>query len=465
VVGTVSPDDHAAPAADSGVTGESTLRARGRKSSVAGAGLPGTSPHLDEKLRSIGVEPERLSVLKFGRRAPAARLPGWLWRMFLGLALWLASLLARRGDYGAAEALAAPAALLIGLLILQAACEALVSATERLAARFRWNHYVAGTLAEIISTTPELVVILFLIPVSPTAAVIITTITIYNNALVFSLYSFFLPKDRQGRFLMPRPITEAGTQILVGGGAMGLILGLTLLTLKSTEQEKTSFQVLDLVFISFVLLAIFAVYIYKLIVSYAAEEAEVREGLSMSDAEVEQRLEMVYEDVRPSSFAAIAAFFLLGLVGAFAGGEQVSTFAETMIRDLDINPILTAFILAVFAGMSEYVILWQSHRKQEYGIALANAFGGITQVMFLVLPFTLLSIAFYQSFVNAQHPELPLQFSLAVTFLLLFLFPTFYTLSALLENDHTLGILDTVIMTGIFLLLIMLLATYGGGLL
>jgi hypothetical protein len=46
--------------------------------------------------------------------------------------------------------------------------------------------------------------------------------------------------------------------------------------------------------------------------------------------------------------------------------------------------------------------------------------------------------------------------------LLLFLFPTFYTLSSLLEEDHTLGILDTVIMTGIILLLIVLLATHGG---
>jgi len=122
-----------------------------------------------------------------------------------------------------------------------------------------------------------------------------------------------------------------------------------------------------------------------------------------------------------------------------------------MVHDFQINPILTALILAIFADMSEYVILWQSHRKQEYGIALANAFGGITQVMFLVLPFTLFGIAVYQFFFNPRHPDLPLNFSLPNIFLLLFLFPTFYTLSSLLEEDHTLGMLDTVIMTGIFL--------------
>lgn len=36
-------------------------------------------------------------------------------------------------------------------------------------------------------------------------------------------------------------------------------------------------------------------------------------------------------------------------------------------------------ILAGFAGVSEYVISWTSHRKKEHGIALANAFDGIAQ--------------------------------------------------------------------------------------
>jgi len=111
--------------------------------------------------------------------------------------------------------------------------------------------------------------------------------------------------------------------------------------------------------------------------------------------------------------------------------------------------------------MSEYVILWQSHRKREYGIALANAFGGITQVMFLVLPFTLLSIGIYQGFVNPAHPGLPIQFTLSNVFLLGFLYPTFFVLAEMLEEDHTFSLLDTTIMTSIVLLLILLLVTYG----
>jgi len=432
-----------------------------KNSDVAAAGLP-SGDNADAQLRRTGINPERLSVVKLGRRSHLTGVPSWLWRLGSGLLLWSLALLFHSPLAQLSPYLQAAIKLVIGLIILIAACEILVSATERLAARFQWNHYIAGTLAEILSTTPELVVIAFVIPVSPITAFTISVVTIYNNALVFSLYSYFLPKDKVGKFLMPAPITEAGSQILIGGGAMGLIIGLVMLTLNSAPESKNSFSATDLIFISVILLVIFAVYIYKLLTSYAREEAEVRENLSMSEKDIEQRLELVYENVKPSSFWTIALLFVLGIFGAFIGGHEISGFASTMIRDLDINPILTALILALFAGLSEYVILWQSHRKGEYGIALANAFGGITQVMFLVLPFTLLWIALYQGFLNPAHPELPLEFSTANIFLLLFLFPTFYTLSSLLEEDHTLGVLDTTIMTGIFLFLIVLLVSYGG---
>ena len=434
-----------------------------KNSAVASAGLPNALPGIDEALRETGIDPDRLSISRLGLRSQLSTLPFMLRRMLFGIALSALLHLANLFFPELPRYLQAALELVVGLIILQAACEVLVSATERLAARYKWNHYIAGTLVEILATTPELVVIAFIIPVSPVAAFIVSVITIYNNALVFSLYSFFLPKDKRGKFLMPTPITEAGTQILIGGAAMGLILGLVMLTFNASAQTKDSFNPLDLVFISVVLLAIFFVYIYTLLTSYAEEEAEVRENLSMSKKDIQRRLEMVYQYVGPSSSMVISGLFLTGLFGALIGSEHVSSFAATMIVDIELNPVLTGLILAIFAGMSEYVILWQSHKKKEYGIALANAFGGITQVMFLVLPFTLLSIAFYQGFINPTHPDLPLKFSVSSIFLLLFLFPTFYTLSSLLEEDHTLGLLDTTIMTGIFLFLIVLLVTYGGG--
>jgi uncharacterized membrane protein len=429
---------------------------------IATAGLPETTPYAEQALRDTGIDPDRLSVAKLGVIYRFSTTPYWLFRLVFGLCLWGSQFFILRQFPQTSPAIVAGMQLVTGLIILMVACEILVTATERLAARYQWNHYTAGTLAEILSTTPELVVIAFIIPVSPVTAFVICLMTIYNNSLVFSLYSYFLPKDTHGKFLMPVPITEAGTQILIGGGAMGLILGLVMLTFNSSGQEKSSFSAIDLAFVSFILLAIFAVYLYKLVTSYAKEEEAVRENLSMSDSDIKARLDSVYEHIQPSSLGMIGALFLTGISGAFIGGHEVSLFAEVMLSDLQMNPILTALILALFAGMSEYVILWQSHRRKEYGIALANAFGGITQVMFLVLPYTLLCIAGYQYFLNPEHPELPLAFSVSNVLLLLFLFPTFYTLTSLLEEDHTLGILDTVIMSGIFLFLIVLLATHGG---
>ena len=430
---------------------------------VAAAGLPGAPKAVEEELRRVGIDPDRLSIFHLGHPIELLQYPTppWVKRMGLGFALWLMLYGLQITGFALAGWLAAGLSLFIGLIILQGACEALVTASVRLAARLQWNHYVGGTVAEILSTLPELVVIAFVVPVSPLTAFVIALITIYNNALVFSLYSYFLPKDKQGKFLMPKPITEAGTQILTAGAAMGLILGLVMLAFSANPHTKSSFYTIDLVIISVILFTIFGVYLYKLVVNYASEEQAVRETLGLSQEDVEQRLALVYKNVMISPWPVIALLLVVGICGAVIGGERVAAFAKTAIKDLGINDILTALILAVFAGMSEYVILWKSHRKKEYGIALANAFGGITQVMFLVLPFTLLSIAIYQGLVMPDHHGLPIHFTLSNIFLLIFLFPTFFVLVELLKESHTLGILDTTIMTAIILLLIMLLVTYG----
>jgi Ca2+/Na+ antiporter len=449
-----SPPGHRAPATGS--------RSR-REKDAAAAGLPGAPEPVHAALRSAGIDPDRLSILHLGHPGGLARLrlAPWVRRMALGFVLWAGVIVAQRAGVPVAPWASAGMALVTGLLILQAACDALVTTAERLAARLQWDHYVAGTVAEILSTLPELVVIAFVVPVSPLTAFVIALITIYNNALVFSLYSYFLPKDQQGKFLMPKPITEAGTQILIAGAAIGLILGLVMLTLASGQHPKRGFEPHDLIAIGVILLMIFAVYLFKLVKNYASEEQAVRDALALTPTQVDQRRDLVYRHVQRSSLPVIALLFLAGVAGALVGGERVAEFAHGAIDDLGLNSILTALILAVFAGMSEYVILWKSHRKHEYGIALANAFGGITQVMFLVLPFTLLCIGVYQGWLNPSHAELPLEFTLSNILLLLFLFPTFFVLVELLEEDHTLGVLDTTIMTAIFLLLIVLLVTYG----
>jgi hypothetical protein len=234
-----------------------------------------------------------------------------------------------------------------------------------------------------------------------------------------------------------------------------------MLVLVGTGHEKQTFSVVDLFVLGGVMLAIFGVYLTVLIRGYATEERAVREALEMTGTEFADRRSEIYDEITTTSLSSIMLALALGVGAAFIGGERVSEFAQTAIVELSINPIATAVFLAAFAGMSEYVILWRAHRKGQYRIALANAFGGITQVMFLVLPFTLLAIGGFQLVSGANHAELPLVFGHSTLLLFLLLFPTFFVLLELIQEDHTLGALDTAIMAAIFVLTITILLVYG----
>ena len=261
---------------------------------------------------------------------------------------------------------------------------------------------------------------------------------------------------------MPKAITEVGTQILIAGAGLGSVIGLVMLALSTGEHSKQAFSPIDLGVLAMIMLTVFGVYLYVLIQGYASEEETVRRALDLDATQIEQRRERAYGHVKRTSVANIALLFAAGVAAAFVGGERVSEFARTAIQELSLNPIAAAVVLAAFAGMSEYVILWRSHRKGQYRIALANAFGGITQVMFLVLPLTLLAISIYEGILEAEHRELPLTFTVSNVLLFVLLFPTFYVLIALIEEDHTLGALDTTIMASIFFLVILILIGYGG---
>jgi hypothetical protein len=437
---------------------------KGHAKARSAAGLPGAPAETDRILDRAGIDADRLSIAYLGPPGSVRKsgMPPWAWRAAIGSALWLILYLLEVREVELPDVAVAISSLIVGLVILQAACQALVTATESFAARMEWTHYVSGTVAEILATLPELVVIAFVIPVSPLAAFLIAMVTIYSNALVFSVYSYFLPRDRRGKYLMPAPITQAGTQVLIAGGALGLVLGLVMVVFTAAAHPKVAFDPIDLASLSAVLLVIFGVYFYKLVGDLSKEEADVEAALGLTEAEKEERRELVYDQVGERSMPGIFFVFAVGVAGAFLGGERVAVVAQLAIGRFELNGVLAALILAGFAGMSEYVILWTAHRKQEYGIALANAFGGIVQLMFLIVPFTFGAIAFYQSFINPAHPHLPIAFSVPNILLMLFLFPTLHTLAALLENDHTLGILDTVIMVSIVGMLILLLVTYGG---
>ena len=381
------------------------------------------------------------------------RFPGWQKLMLVGFFLWLVISLRAPLGLGAAHGLLSMGGLvsllklLTGLFILQGACEALMQSVERLGARLRWDGYVAGTIGEILSTLPELVLITLVVRVEPIAALIIAVVTIYNNALFFSIYSFFLPKDQEGKFVMPPAITKAGTEVLIAGAGICLTIGLMMLILR-TEAHKEFLGWSDLLFTAVIMFTIFGLYLYSLIRYYAGSKEEHLQADPHTLG-------------HPTDWKGILGLLLLGIMGSVLGGESVSSFAEDALHAFRLPPVVTGLMLAFFAGISEYVIVFKAHRRGDLGIALSNVFGGITQVMFLVVPYTFLMIGLFNLLTGDPRYVVPIDFT--TTSIMVLLFPLFFVLLQYIEEDHTLSNLDAAAMTGIYLLLIYVLVFSGTG--
>jgi Ca2+/Na+ antiporter len=372
----------------------------------------------------------------------------WQWLMAVGIVLWAALQFNEWFAWVEPEAslpVFAGLHLLTGLLIIQGACESFLYGVERLGARRRWDGFISGTIGSALSTLPEFVVIAFLVLVQPMVAFVTATVTIFNNALAFSIYSFFLPKDQQGAYLMPRSVTEAGGEILIAGGAITLIIGIVMITQK-LEGIRAQLAGFDLVGIGVVLIVIYGYYLTTLIRYYG-------EGQDDEDSVPPDPHRLGHD----TSWWGILSMMATGVIGAYCGGEAIGQFADTAIGSLGMPMIPTAAGLALFAGVSEYIIVYKSHRRGELGIALSNVFGGMTQVMFLLLPFGLVVIGTAGYITGDPKFVVPVN---AITILLvLLLFPLFYALHQCMSHGKSLSNLDAAAMTGIYLLLLYFLFT------
>jgi len=172
---------------------------------------------------------------------------------------------------------------------------------------------------------------------------------------------------------MPPAITKAGTDVLIAGAGICLTIGLMMLGFR-TEVHKEFLGSSDLIFTAVIMFTIFGFYLYSLIRYYAGSEEEHLPADPHTLG-------------HPTDWKGIMGFFLLGIVGSVLGGESISSFAEDALHAFRFPAVVTGLMLAFFAGISEYVIVFKAHRRGDLGIALANVFGGITQVMFLVVPY------------------------------------------------------------------------------
>jgi hypothetical protein len=209
-------------------------------------------------------------------------------------------------------------ALIGGIAWINAASESLIHASEIISARKNWNQFVGGTVGEIISTLPEIVVIIFIVPVDPIAALLIAIVTIYNNAVIFSVYSFFLPKTAgEGEFALPAPIYKIGREILIVGSTVALILGFFLITSRLRVPPKETITVAETAIIGLVMLFIFAQYLHSLIAHYSVNIVPESERP---------------EDRSDEPGSRMVILFAVGTVSAIIGGHMIATFAETMLH-------------------------------------------------------------------------------------------------------------------------------------
>lgn len=367
-------------------------------------------------------------------------LPFWIWSLILGAIISFITLLTP-----SSTALSYPWSfglfiLVGGIAWINSASESLIHASEILSSRQNWNHFVGGTVGEIISTLPEFVVIVFVVAVDPVAALIIAIVTIYNNAVIFSIYSFFLPKTGgSGEYALPAPIYKIGREVLIVGSTVALILGLVLLTGRLNNPPKSVVTATETAIIGIVMLFIFAHYLGSLITHYSGNV--VPETHRPKERSKEPAGRMIF-------------LFAIGTFAAFIGGHMVSEFAEVMLHKIQLPPVRAALVLAFFAGMAEIFIIIESHLKKEYEIALSNAFGGITQVKFLVFPFTLVLISVVQWLGVAPTNFSGIPIDTTLIFLMVQLFPIFFVLFELMQDGHTLSNFDGAAMLGLFFLII-----------
>ena len=106
-----------------------------------------------ERLRKEGLDANRLARHRLGwpnyllwrGYAP------WVWTALLGFGLWLIVFPLEAIGLRLPPIARSLTSLIIGFIILKSACDALIAAVERLAARKLWNYYVAGTLLQFQS--------------------------------------------------------------------------------------------------------------------------------------------------------------------------------------------------------------------------------------------------------------------------------------------------------------------------
>lgn len=347
-----------------------------------------------------------------------------------------------------------------GIAVVFGSCEAMILCIEGIAARLKWNKFVAGTMAGLASNVPELVMLGFVIVNAPRVGFIVTIFTVHVGAMAFGIYSGVLPRDETGHARLPAPLVKLSTDLYACAAASFLTTGAIMLMISTYRSPgEASLSSSDLYAIGASLLFVEVVAVIRLVKRFSVDdpddpEAEPAPAEAAADAD------------DPPSVGLITFYGVLGLVMSVVGGHAVGDFADTLVKGLaarGYSEMVGALLLAIFASAGAIAMIATAHAKGLYNIALANVSGWINNVPFVVLPVVLIQIALMSQLgVIETGPSggvLPIDMETTSVFLLAF--PPLLILWKAVQDDGHVNWVETATMIAVFGLTLYFLAQRG----
>ena len=346
-------------------------------------------------------------------------------------------------------------------MVVFGSCEAMILCVEGIAARMRWNPFVAGSMAGMAGNIPELIMLGFVLAAKPRLGFIVVAMTLHVGAMAFGLYSALLPRDASGQARLPEPLVKLSTDQFAGAAGIYFATGLIMVLLRSFGAGSHGGEGLgpsDLYIIGALLLLVQAVGTVELIKRFGTTPDRGEWVSSVEEAEE--------ADEAPVPMGRIVAFGALGLGTSVIGGHAVGDFADILVLRLaeaGYSEMVGALVLSIFACAGGYIMIASAHMRGMYDLALANVSGAITQNAVLVMPVALIMLAaFSQVGVIAALPNgAVLPIDLETTSVVLLLFPPLLILWKAVKDDGRVSWSESAAMVAVFGLTLYFLAEHG----
>jgi hypothetical protein len=422
---------------------------------------------------------------------------GWIKKLAGGGALVAAATIGHKvlGHGGMPSWLHAALLGIGGLAVVFGSCEAMIKSVEGLGRRLGWNPFVAGTMAGLASNVPEIVMLGFVLAAAPRVGFIVTCLTLHVGALALGIYSGFLPRDETGHARLPDALVKISTDLFAAAAGVFLGAGLVMIMLRSFragDHAGEGLGVADLLVIGLALLLVQVVAMVELVRRFSGSADKSAAGDAGAASSEDPRSEGSVgsgdsavpaagagegsavertasgadaKDPLPS-WRAIAGYGAIGVVASVIGGHAVGDFADALVAGLAARhypEMVGALLLSVFASAGAFAMIFTSHRRKMYDVALASAAGQVSQVPFVVLPVAMILLAVFAitKVIPTAASGSVLPIDLETTSVVVLAFPPMLMLWKAIQDDGKVSWVETAAMVCVFGIVVFLLAVHG----